>query len=236
MTPPYRLAFCPRREAERLLSEPAALRARFSPEEIADLEALADRRRVDRVAGRLAAKRALAAHFSEVHGWQPDERELAIFNDESGRPVLRLPHGSPAPAPAFSISHCAEGGAAAAAAPGRLIGVDIESVVARPPEVIAFVASPGEPAPGPADPAAQARMWTGKEAALKMLGVGLDADAKDVRPFQGPVSLETARPVAGTIALSGVPADVWRSLGAPHLRLDYEPAGGALVAVAYTGD
>lgn len=222
--PPYRLAFCPRSEALRLLEEPAQLRARFSAAELADLESLAERRRTDRIAGRLAAKRALAAHFADVHGWNPDPRELEVFNDEAGRPVLKLPKGAPAPAPAFSISHCPEGGAAAAAEPGRRVGVDIESVVARPAEVIAFVASPGEPAPGPSEPDAQARLWTGKEAALKMFGVGLDADAKDVRP------------VGGTVALSGTPAAVWRSLGSPRIRLDHETAGGALVAVAYTGD
>ncbi|PIR19071.1 MAG: hypothetical protein COV48_04010, partial [Elusimicrobia bacterium CG11_big_fil_rev_8_21_14_0_20_64_6] len=58
--PAYRLAFCPRLEAERALSEPSVLRARFCAAELAELEALPERRKLDRVAGRLAVKRALA--------------------------------------------------------------------------------------------------------------------------------------------------------------------------------
>ncbi|MDE2511561.1 MAG: hypothetical protein KGL74_10610, partial [Elusimicrobia bacterium] len=80
--PPYRLAFCPRAEAERALALPDDVRARFSASELADLESLPERRRRDRLAGRLAAKRALAAHFAAEHGWDAEPRELAVFNDE----------------------------------------------------------------------------------------------------------------------------------------------------------
>lgn len=222
--PPYRLAFCPRLEAERTLNDPAALRKRFGPEELAELEALPERRKLDRVAGRLAAKRALIAHFEGEFGWEADARELAVYNDEGGHPRLRLPEGAPAPEPSFSISHCAEGGAAAVGAPGRRVGVDIETIVPRPAEVIAFVASPGELASGPEDPEAQARLWTGKEAALKLFGLGLDADARAVRPE------------ADGVTLTGLPAKAWAALGSPRVRLDYDGADGARIAVAYTGD
>jgi phosphopantetheinyl transferase len=222
--PPYRLAFCPRLEAERTLSEPAELRKRFSAAELAELNALPARRKLDRVAGRLAAKRALAAHFLGEYGWEADPAELAVFNDADGRPTLLMPRGAPSPAPSFSISHCAQGGAAAVAAPGRRVGVDIETVIARPAEVIAFVSSPGERTSGPDDPEAQARLWTGKEAALKLFGLGLDADARDVRPE------------AGGVTLTGVPARAWAALGSPRVRLDYDGADGARIAVAYTGD
>ena len=222
--PPYRLAFCPRPEAERTLNEPSELRARLGPEEQAALAALPERRRLDRLAGRLAAKRALIAHFLDEYGWEADPVELQVFNDAEGRPQLTLPEGAPAPAPSFSISHCAQGGAAAVAAPGRRVGVDIETIVPRPAEVIAFVASPGELAAGPSDPEAQARLWTGKEATLKMLGLGLDADAKAVRPE------------ADGVTLTGVPAKAWAALGSPRVRLDYDGVEGARIAVAYTGD
>jgi phosphopantetheinyl transferase len=139
--------------------------------------------------------------------------------------VLRLPKGAPADAPSFSIAHCAEGGAAAVGAPGRRVGVDLELVVARPAELIEFVAAPGEGrgAP-PTDPDAQARLWTGKEAALKLLGLGLDADARDVRETDG------------EIAYAGLPAAAWRALGEPRVRAAFERAGAAMLAVAYTGD
>ncbi|MBI4061928.1 MAG: 4'-phosphopantetheinyl transferase superfamily protein [Elusimicrobia bacterium] len=222
--PPYRLAFCPRLEAERALGDPAWLRARFSPAELSELMALPERRRLDRTAGRLAAKRALAAHFLGEYGWNAEPAELAVFNDDAGRPRLALPKDAPAPEPSFSISHCAQGGAAAVASPGRRVGVDIETILSRPAEVIAFVASPGELPAGPSDPEGQARLWTGKEATLKMLGLGLDADARAVRPE------------AGGVALTGAPAKAWAALGSPRVRLDYDGADGARIAVAYTGD
>lgn len=207
-----------------MLTEPAELRARFSPAELAELEALPERRKLDRVAGRLAAKRALAAHFLGEYGWEAEASELAVFNDDAGRPRLALPKGAPAPAPSFSISHCAQGGAAAVGAPGRRVGVDIETIVPRPAEVIAFVSSASELPAGPSDPEAQARLWTGKEAALKMLGLGLDADARAVRPE------------ADGVTLTGVPAKAWAALGSPRVRLDYDGMDGARIAVAYTGD
>ena len=223
--PPYRLAFCPRAEADRLASLPGDARARFSACELAELDALPERRRRDRVAGRLAAKRALAAHFEAEDGWTPDAAELEIFNDVSGRPLLRVPRGAPASAPSFSIAHGAEGGAAAVGAAGRRIGVDLETVVARPAEVIAFVAAPGEERGAPSsDPQAQARLWTGKEAALKLLGLGLDADARGVR-----VS-------GGEAAFTGTPGRAWRALGSPRVRVDFELVAGAMLAVAYTGE
>jgi len=222
--PPYRLAFCPRQEAERTLGNPLELERRFSSAELAELEALPERRRVDRVAGRLAVKRALAAHFLGEHDWDADAAELEIFNDADGRPRLAMPKDAPAPAPSFSISHCAQGGAAAVSSPERRIGVDIETITPRPAEVIAFVASPGELAAGPNDPEAQARLWTGKEATLKMLGLGLDADARAVRPE------------ADGVTLTGVPAKAWAALGSPRVRLDYDGVEGARIAVAYTGD
>ncbi len=222
--PPYRLAFCPRPEAERTLADSAELRRRFSAAELAELDALPERRKLDRVAGRLAAKRALAAHFLGEHGWETEAVELEISNDDAGRPRLILPKGAPAPAPSFSIAHCAQGGAAAAAAPGRRVGVDIETIVPRPAEVIAFVASPSELASGPSDPEGQARMWTGKEATLKLLGLGLDADARAVRPE------------ADGVTLTGLPAKTWAALGSPRVRIDYDGADGARIAVAYTGD
>jgi phosphopantetheinyl transferase len=224
--PPYRLAFCPRAEADRAAALPAGARDLFSAAELAELESLPERRRRDRIAGRLAAKRALAAHFSAEHGWDAEARELAVFNDEDGRPVLRLPKGAPAPVPSFSIAHGAAGGVCAVAAPGRRVGADLESVVARPAEVIAFVSRPDEIGDAtPENPLAQARLWTGKEAALKLLGLGLDADARDVR-----------RGDDGQVAYYGRPAQAWRALGSPRVRLAFERVEAAMLAVAYTGD
>lgn len=223
--PPYRLVLCPRAEADSALALPAGVRECFSESELSELQGLRERPRRDRIAGRLAAKRALAAHFSAEWGWDADPRDLVIVNDPEGRPVLRLPKGAPAEVPSFSISHCADGAAAAVGAPGRRVGVDLELIVPRPAEVIAFVTAPGEDRdPPPSDPDAQARLWTGKEAGLKLLGLGLDADARDVRETDGEIRYE------------GRPAAAWRALGAPRVRASFERAGAAMLAVAYTGD
>jgi len=215
--PPYRLAFCPRAEAE-LLAQCAEV---FSTEEWKGLQPLPPKRRLDRVSGRLAAKRALREHFQAEHGWKARLEELEIFNDDSGRPTLRLPAEAPR-APSFSIAHCAEGGAAAVGADGRRVGVDCETVAQRPSQVFDFVRAPGDDAAN--DPESQTRLWTGKEAALKLLGLGLNADARAVRVGRAEAAFEDR------------PAQAWRELGSPHVGLAYQRTDGTLIAVAFTGD
>ncbi len=235
--PRFCLGYCHRDEADRSALTPSDVRAKFSPVELAAISALPQRRRRDRIAGRLAAKRALAAHFMDEHGWDFDAAELVVENALDGRPLLRLPAHADVSVPSFSLSHGLDAAVCAVGAPGRLVGVDVETVVARPPAVIAFIASPAESHAAPAsDPDAQARLWTGKEAALKLLGLGLDADARDVRVR------------SGEVVYCGIPERVWMSLGAPRVRVAYESiavsasvAGSArfasaLIAVAYTGD
>ena len=91
--------------------------------------------------------------------------------------------------------------------------------------MIASVSAPSElAAASPRDPEAQARLWTGKEAALKLFGLGLNSDARDVRPGKEDV------------ALYGEPAAAWRAAGSPRVRVAYERRESAMLAVAYTGD
>ncbi|MEK7389955.1 MAG: 4'-phosphopantetheinyl transferase superfamily protein [Elusimicrobiota bacterium] len=224
-SPAFQIATCSRREAERILSSPAELLNRFSEEEAVEITGLGQRRRLDRVGGRVAAKNALREHFSTVCGWSPAERQLEIFNAPDGRPLLRLPAGAPAQAPSFSISHCSHGAAAAVASPGRHVGVDMETIAPRPLSVLAFVSTDEERTAAESwDVEAQTKLWTGKEAVLKLFGLGLNADARNVRP-QG----ETA-------ALSGLPGQAWRRLGSPRVRLAYQRRSDVMLAVAYTGD
>ena len=217
------LGWCGPREADEI--EPAGLRHWLHPEELAELEGISgEKRRRDRLAGRLAAKRALCARFADGWGWLAEPADLQIVNDELGRPRLRLPKGAPAPAPSFSLSHSASGAVAAAAEPGVLVGVDLEEIVPRPKAVLAFAAAPDELTPALlSDPRAQARLWTGKEAVLKLLGLGLDAD---------PRMIEIASD--GGVALCGSPDEAWRAIGRPVLRVEYVDAGTALAAVART--
>lgn len=218
----YRLGWCPASEAATLTPSDW-----LAPEELAEWEAIpSEKRRRDRLAGRVAAKRALAAHFEAEWGLRVPPTDIVLGNDADGRPVLERPLGSTGRAPSFSLSHSAWGGVCAVAAPGRRVGVDLESVVARPREVLAFVAAPDElHAVEPSDPAAQARLWTGKEAVLKLLGLGLDADPKMVEVRAG----------GAEVRLGGVPESRWKELGRPRLTVFFAPQDDSLAAVALTG-
>lgn len=218
----YRLGWCPAAEAAALIPSDW-----LSPGELAQWEALAsEKRRLDRLAGRVAAKRALAAHFEAEWGLRVPPTDIVLGNDEGGRPVLERPLGSTGRAPSFSVSHSAWGGVCAVAAPGRRVGVDLESVVARPREVLAFVAAPDElHAATPADPQAQARLWTGKEAVLKLLGLGLDADPKMVE----------VRESGSEVRLGGEPEKAWKRLGSPRITVTFSPQEGSMAAVAVSG-
>ena len=223
--PRYRLGVCSRDEADRSASIPDDVRVKFSEPELFALSLLPARRRRDRIAGRLAAKRVLAAHFIEEHDADFEPGDLVVDNEPDGRPRLSLPSGVDVPIPAFSLSHGLEGGVCAVGGPGQRVGVDLEQIIPRPSAVIAFIATEEElSAAPPSQPEQQARLWTGKEAALKLLGLGLDADAHDVH-FQ-----------RDEVIYAGVPHRVWTSLGSPRIRITYERAGAALIAVAYTGD
>lgn len=218
----YRLGWCGAEEAAGAAGLTGEAFARFSRAEADALSALPEKRRRDRAAGRLAAKRALAEHFEAEHGWRPRPEELVLGNDEAGRPTL-APEGLPGRAPHFSIAHCSEGGLCAVGAPGRRVGADLEETVARPRAVLAFVAAPDELHRLPEDPLTQNKLWTGKEAVLKLLGLGLDADARMIE----------VRRDGAEVRLAGEPERVWREGGSRALRVDFVVRGRALAAVAY---
>lgn len=218
----YRLGWCGPEEADGAAALSGDAFAGFSRAEAEALRALPEKRRRDRAAGRLAAKRALAEHFEAEHGWRPRPEELVLGNDEAGRPTL-APAGLPGKVPSFSIAHCSAGGLCAVGAPGRRVGADLEETVARPRAVLAFVAAPDELHRLPEDPLAQNKLWTGKEAVLKLLGLGLDADARMVE----------VRRDGAEVRLAGEPERAWRAAGARNLRVDFAVHGRALAAVAY---
>jgi len=140
------------------------------------------KRRAEYLAGRVAAKRALAA----LVGGEPGA--LAIVPSEgarAGAPIVRGAGGQRLPI-ALSISHAA--GAAIACAsdePGEA-GIDLEAVERRHPafveesftdgELRAFAAALGLAGD---DPRAVTAAWCAKEALLKRAGCGLRAPLHD---------------------------------------------------------
>ncbi|MFA6029318.1 MAG: 4'-phosphopantetheinyl transferase superfamily protein [Elusimicrobiota bacterium] len=148
--------------------------------ELAQLAAFkVPKRRKDWLSGRLAAKRLVCALLAEK-GRSDRLCEVAILNRRDGSPYAALPGDPEAGAPFLSISH-GPGGAVAAAAPanGR-VGVDVERVAERPQSFLTIFAHPSE-RPALDTPQAQTRLWTLKEAVLKLLTLGLSVDLWDVR-------------------------------------------------------
>ncbi|MEO6702992.1 MAG: 4'-phosphopantetheinyl transferase superfamily protein [Jatrophihabitantaceae bacterium] len=134
-----------------------------------------ERRRVEWLAGRLAAKRAVLEFIGRSGGGPiPAMNEIrvsaTVAGPTRGRPVVNHPVR-------ISLSHSAD--LAVAAAGPVLVGVDVEKVrVLAPPLQELLRAEPVE--------ASRPRMplhlrWSCKEAVLKCLGLGMRADLRQVQ-------------------------------------------------------
>ncbi len=139
--------------------------------ELAELTARGTpQRQADRIAGRVAAKRAIAsltgASFERIH----------IARAPSGEPLVRL---DGAPGPRVSITH--SGGRAMAVASWRgKLGLDLEQVRARHPAFAEEWFSVTEQARFGNDPAKLTMAWAAKEAVLKALGLGMAGNPREI--------------------------------------------------------
>ena len=101
-------------------------------------------------------------------GYQtPDACLPLFFYNEHGAPCLE--HG-----PCFSISHCKHG--IAVAVSEKPIGIDIEHIRTAKPELVARTMNEKEQnviCSAPSPDVAFTRLWTQKEAVLKMQGTGI---------------------------------------------------------------
>jgi 4'-phosphopantetheinyl transferase len=178
-----------------------------------------DKRRRDWLAGRVAAKRALCLFFQQTKGFEPAFPILEIGTDSRGAPLCAAP-GSPH----FSISHCAAGGLCAAAWDGRRVGADWEPVAPRSSELKNLFCRPGELSSEQDHPSGQTRLWAIKEAALKLLGVGLACPPRDVEVG------------AAGIIFHGDARRHWAELGSPKISHAAATIENCAVAVVTTGD
>ena len=192
------------------------LAARYlHPRERALADALTvDKRRVDFIAGRIAAHRALARLGVAATACVLPEPDGAA----AGAPRVWTGASSPMAtlmATQLSIAHGA-GWAVALAAEGARVGVDLEAVEPRHPSFAAEAFAPAELADwsaalGPAVASDQlvTIAWSVKEALLKLAGCGLRAPL----PAMVPVRLELGRGVLST-----------RELGECRLALEWNDA------------
>ncbi|MEU9128522.1 beta-ketoacyl synthase N-terminal-like domain-containing protein [Kitasatospora sp. NPDC048540] len=141
--------------------------------------------------GRIAAKDAVRRWLWE-HGEGPVfPAEIAVSNEESGRPRVSGLHGRALPELDVSLAHRAEAAVAlvrprrAGGGPG--VGIDLEEVAERPPETAEVALGPAErelltacrAAHGGSPALWFTRFWAAKEAAAKAEGTGLQGRPRD---------------------------------------------------------
>jgi 4'-phosphopantetheinyl transferase len=159
----------------------------LSPAERAALQRLTvDKRRQDWLLGRWTAKQ-LVLHLPGMGVLAGDPARLTIHKRADGSPVVQFVDPSTPPVSlTLSLSHSGGVGAAAAVlATGWVLGVDLEQVVARHPAFTADYFTAAEQAqvdawPEVGRPLAVNAIWSGKEAALKAVRLGLSQDTRAV--------------------------------------------------------
>jgi phosphopantetheine--protein transferase-like protein len=143
----------------------------LSPTEIAQLRSRGTTKRQDeRIAGRVAAKRAVQALTGAAPG------DIRIESLPSGAPQVRI---AGRVGPALSISH-SEGVAIAIARRDGRIGVDLETIEVRPTSFAREWFTAGEQERYGHDPRALTAAWAGKESVLKALGTGMALHPREV--------------------------------------------------------
>ena len=131
--------------------------------------------------GRAAAKRLVGDMLGE--GRVPDDR-ISVLNQPSGEPFVLI-EGKGGWGRAISISHRSEVGMAAAPLDeSARIGADVETVEPRDPALVRQFYTDGEAqvveAAGNDRDEIVSRIWSAKEAVLKLLGLGLRIDTRGV--------------------------------------------------------
>jgi phosphopantetheinyl transferase len=191
------------------------------PEELAYRSLSSPKRRRDWLAGRLAAKLALAK-LLESRQIRRALNEIEIGNDLEGRPVWRLSRPDAVPEWPISITHSGGLAAVAVHTDAARLGFDLESVEERHSGWL-DIAFHEEERGEARSPEAATRMWTVKEAALKVLGIGLRADLWDVRVG------------GGQVRLFGRALQRHRELGSPEIIYSTSACDNAhVMTVAYT--
>lgn len=226
---PYYIEICPIDHVMPLLKDgvrelPSSI---FSLEERADYRGLkTDKRRRDWLSGRVAAKRAVRSYLN-ASGTSPDHHEIEICNCLDGRPFARCGRSLN-----ISLSHCEVGGLATVSAKDTIVGADWETVAPRDKEVIDLAFHESEKSPELlASPDIQTKLWTLKEAVIKLLSWAGDTDGaslglghlKEVQ-LTGPGPLPR---------LTGSAERLWKRIGAPVIRLECSLSHGAVIGVAY---
>ena len=182
-------------------------------------------RRMDWLAGRMAAKSLVCDYVRDFLGQGIEPERVQITKTEAGQPVVRFhpPEQAPGRPPALTISHSSGTALAVLAlSPNLLPGVDIERVQ---PRSDAFVADYFTEAEAALEiPGANSRderitaLWAIKEAVTKALGTGLAVSTHDIEITQMIAAREgNALEGKATIALKGEALDAFNALGGAEM-------------------
>jgi len=200
----------------------------FSQEEFKIAAAFKFRkRRRDWLAGRLAAKRAVAARLA-AGGAERRLAEIEILNDPDGIPYFKVDGRTGEGAGSLSLSHSGGWGVAGAVPAGTRVGVDLEMVENRKDSFLSLIAHESELDPVTReDVREQTRLWTLKEAVAKVLGKGLSIGFHDVR---FPADAEGTK----RLELHGKAREHWLEMGEPAIDFDSEVGDHAVLSVAHS--
>lgn len=163
------------------IGEGVALPGLLSQQEAAKLATFhVDKRRRDWLLGRLTAKQLLQVVLSDTDGQPVALDQIVIDNDPEGAPFVSV-HEERLGC-SLSISH-SNGVAFCAVHPTTTLGADMERIETRDWSFVRSYFTPSEIAQVEATPPEQrdllsTAIWSGKEAALKVLREGLRLDTR----------------------------------------------------------
>jgi phosphopantetheine--protein transferase-like protein len=184
---------------------------------------LPERRRIEWLLGRIAAKDAVREHLREHHGWTPTRADVELLPDEHGRPTV---HGGWVTrlgrAPLISISHSQGVAAGIAASADTLagLGIDIEPVGRMTKGAAALSFSEQERQLLDAFERAPQedwllRLWCAKEACAKATGRGLAAGLHSFR-------VTGISPADGSVAVRYSPSNATSVQLLAHVRQEHD--------------
>ena len=193
-------------------------------------------RRLDWIAGRLAAKELVRLHLRDRYGVALPRRRVEVATDPGGAPVPWVPArpGLAALLPAISITHAC-GRALALGVPtsdpGVRVGVDLAPVEARPDSFEKQWLTDGEQRLLEDTDSDQrillvSQLWALKEAASKALGLGLHLSTTELE-------IERLNPDGtATLRFNGMAQQRFGDLGATGIRAAVLDWQGAVLAWA----
>lgn len=184
--------------------------------------------------GRAAAKRLVR----DMLGGAVASTGISVLNRPSGEPYVLLEGQGEWTTP-ISLSHRSEAGLAAVPeSSGGRIGADLETIVKRDTALVRQFLTEREAAvvaaSGDARDESVARIWSAKEAVLKLAGLGLRRDTRTIEVSLGAAPCRGCPDGFGSIAVT-VRAGAIPSGMAESMRVVWRRAGDLVLTVAVAG-